>query len=115
MYTLNTFVGADLSRMRLYRRLLALMPSKSEACYLALLRLIFESAAKIFGINVFTAQYQIRWRAMMCDFEPQQINAFNRFARVHLQLAAFVFDCCHMHYFSAVVKKLKEIGLTRAY
>lgn len=115
VYTLNTFFGTDPTTMRLYRRLLALLPSKSEACYKAFLRLTFEAAARHYDIDVLNEHTRVQWKKLMCDFELGHMNAFLEVVRDDLQLDQFEFEGCHMHYCSAIIKKIKELGLGPVY
>ena len=58
VYTLGNFEGVKYSR-RLYRRVFALLPRKTKACYQAFLRLTFEAAQREYDIDLSNKQSQI--------------------------------------------------------
>lgn len=55
------------------------------------------------------------WAALMCDFESAEISSFRDFALDELHLPIFNIEGCHMHYCSAIIKHIKDLGLAAAY
>jgi hypothetical protein len=108
--TMNTLEGIPNSR-RLYRRLLALLPSKSEHCYCEFLKLMLIAAEEKYEIDITT----INWRRGMLDFEYSMRSAFRRCTSDLLLITDYAEECCHMHYCSAVLKHVKKVGLGRMY
>ena len=113
VFTVNTFIGVSPSK-RMQRRLLGLLPSKSEHCYWTFWRLTLEAAMHSRGIDISAPPHVIKWKELMCDFEIGMQNAFLSIAHV-LGLPLILLACCHTHYCSAIFKKMKELGLGPAY
>ena len=57
----------------------------------------------------------IQWLAIMCDFEPAEINGFQEVVVEELHLPALNIEDCHMHYCSAIIKHIKDLGLAAYY
>lgn len=51
----------------------------------------------------------------MCDFEPAEISSFREFVIDELLLPIFNIEGCHMHYCSAIIKHIKDLGLAAVY
>lgn len=113
VFTLNTFIGVLHSR-RMMRRLLALLPSKSEHCYWTFWKFTLEAAVQSRGIDISVPRNVIKWTELMCDFEVGMQNAFLSTAIV-LGLPIILLAGCHMHYCSAIFKKNQELGLGPVY
>jgi len=108
--TMNTLEGVPTSR-RLYRRLLALLPCKSEHCYCEFLKMTLMAAQTKYDIDISS----INWRRGMLDFEVSLRTAFKRCTSELLLKPDYVDECCHMHYCSAVIKHIKAVGLGSIY
>jgi hypothetical protein len=52
---------------------------------------------------------------MICDFELPESNSFAEFAFNELHLPVFRIEGCLMHYCSAIIQHLKNLGLTGMY
>jgi len=112
VFTLNTLEGTFPSR-RMFRRLLALLPCKSEHCYYTFLRMMIQAAVER-GIDL-SAPGAINWRRLMCDFELGIHNAFCDLVFNVLLIVDFALEYCHMHFCSSLIKNIKTIGLSVAY
>lgn len=113
VFTLNTFVG-DYPSTRMYPRLFALLPSKSERCYHTFLEMTLQAAVRDRGLDL-ARPGSIRWSYLMCDFELGIHNAFLDIAINLLHLAGLILELCHMHYCSAIIAHIKMLGLAAAY
>ena len=114
VFTVNTFIGIYPKR-RMERRLLGLLPKKSEHCYWTFWKLSFQAAAQFRGLDLSRPRDNINWKEIMCDFEVGIPNGFFNFAYNVLGLSVILLACCHMHYCSSIIKKVKKIGLGPAY
>eukprot|EP01035_Chromulina_nebulosa_P023694 gene23694-30729_t len=122
VFTLNTFIGGGANdgtvavneSVRMYRRVLALLPRRTEECYREFLRLLFDAAVNVHGINL-NFPGSIQWRRLMCDFETAIRSSFRHMTSSLLHIDNFEIEGCHMHYCSAIIKKLKSIGLGPLY
>lgn len=113
VFTVNTFIGVFPSK-RMMRRVLAILPKKSEHCYWTFWRLTLEAAEQSRNIDI-SAPNSIKWKELSCDFEIGMHNAFLNVAYNVLHLPLILLACCHMHYCSSLIKKVKELGLAIAY
>lgn len=101
VFTLNTLEGTFPSR-RMFRRLLALLPCKSEHCYYTFLWMMIEAAVER-GIDL-SAPGAINWRRLMCDFELGIHNAFCDVVFNFLLIVDFALEYCHMHFAPPLLK-----------
>lgn len=99
---------------RLFRRVIAILPSKSEHCLWSFWSLTLRAAVTSRGINL-DIPNSIRWRELMCDFELAIHNAFLNIALNMLGLQLILIACCHMHYCSTIIKKVKSLGMASDY
>ena len=72
---------------------------------------MFTAAERVYGLDISSLQLL----ALLCDFEPAEINGFQEFAVQELQLPALNVEGCHMHYCSAIIKHIKDLGLAAFY
>ena len=72
---------------------------------------MFTAAESIYGLDASTTL----WAALMCDFEPAEISSFREFVIDELHLPIFSIEGCHMHYCSAIIKHIKDLGLGTVY
>lgn len=67
--SLNTFVGGHNDgtvvvneNVRMYRRVLAILPRRTEECYIEFLRLLLEAAVNVHGIDYLRQEGYVQWR-----------------------------------------------------
>ena len=77
-----------------------------------MLRLLFEAAERVYGIDT---RASIHWTGMMADFEAAQMSSIQEVALNEVALTSFQIEGCHMHYCSAIMKNIRQNGLTAAY
>eukprot|EP01036_Dinobryon_divergens_P034747 gene34747-44936_t len=96
VFTLNTFIGGGANdgtvavneSVRMYRRVLALLPRRTEECYREFLRLLFDAAVNVHGINL-NFPGSIQWRRLMCDFETAIRSSFRHMTSSLLHIDNF--------------------------
>ena len=106
LWTLNTYVGNATTYTRLYMRLLALLPSKSEACYRAMFDFVLARAWELYGLS----PYDLQWKSVVIDFETAPTNVLQEIMR-SLEKDELSIERCHMHYCSALMKALIGFGM----
>jgi hypothetical protein len=103
-------VGVPSVYTRLYMRMHALLPSRTEACYRAMLYHVAYQAWVRYGLS----PYDIQWKSMTCDFEPAITNALNKFM-ISLGREKLHIQRCHMHYCSSLMKAIVFFGMKGDY
>ena len=48
--------------VRMYRRVLAILPRRTEECYIEFLRLLLEAAVNVHGIDYLRQEGYVQWR-----------------------------------------------------
>jgi hypothetical protein len=73
VFTLNTFDRSTLGtrHARLRRRVLVLLPARTECCYRKMFEILFRKAEQLYGLD----KINICWKKLMVDFEPAIANA----------------------------------------
>jgi len=107
VFTLNELFGNTGSE-RLYTRAFCILSRKTALAYETALRLIIDKVQREFSIT------SIQWQKITADFELEVAVAFLAVAHLVVR-SALALEGCFMHYCSALVKKMKSLGLAAAY
>lgn len=75
--------------VRMYRRVLAILPRRTEECYVEFLRLLLEAAVNVHGIVELLHDGFVQWKRVMCDFELSIRSGFLYVATHYLHIVDF--------------------------
>jgi hypothetical protein len=103
VFTLNTFDRSTLGtrHARLRRRVLVLLPARTECCYRKMFEILFRKAEQLYGLD----KRNICWKKLMVDFEPAIANAVLSFNFVSFRNT--IKSQSISHYYSFFLKRLK--------